>query len=54
MIEVKTMKTRNHNCTPEILGMDWLSGSLVLVGGRAIDHPFGYVLGNVIANGTKL
>lgn len=47
------MKNRNNTYTPEILGMDWWSGSLILVGAGPLEHKSLYVLGNIIVHGTK-
>lgn len=37
---------------PEILGMNWTPGNLILVGSRSWGGRFEYVLGNCIVNGT--
>lgn len=46
-------KNRNFSYSPEILGMSWTPGNLVLVGFRPSGGKFHYVLGNGVVLGTK-
>ncbi|MBQ7622899.1 MAG: hypothetical protein IJS66_04100 [Bacteroidales bacterium] len=45
--------TENRLFEPEILGVDWIPGELVLVGACPGCGAFRYVLGNCIVEGTK-
>lgn len=46
-------KSKINDYTPEILGMNWTPGNLVLVGSLTYSPMYKYVLGNVIVQGTK-
>ncbi len=47
------MRTRRSDYQPEILGIEWHLGELVLVAGHAWDGKTCYVLGNCIIEGTQ-
>lgn len=44
---------KHSDYRPNILGLDWAPGNLILVGSRAWGGRLQYVLGNCIVNGTK-
>ena len=46
-------KNRYNSYSPDIPGMTWSQGDLILVGALPWGHYFLYALGNVIAQGTK-
>ena len=46
-------KDRYYSYYPEILGMTWTPGNLILVGSRPAGGKFQYVLGNGVVLGTK-
>ena len=42
-----------NNYSPEIVGLDWTPGNLILVASRSWGGKSQYVLGNCIVAGTK-